>query len=131
VLTGTAPSHEAKMAAEDLALNVEGVSRVDNRIEAPSAVATMGAEMKSGAMQAGEKVTDGWITTKVKSQLVADELTKAGKIKVSTKDNIVMLSGTAGSEAEKTQAIKLAMATEGVKKVDSSQLKIVAKISSN
>lgn len=131
VLTGTAPSHEAKMAAEDLALNVEGVSRVDNRIEAPSAVATMGAEMKSGAMQAGEKVTDGWITTKVKSQLVADELTKAGKIKVSTRDNIVMLSGTAGSEAEKTQAIKLAMATEGVKKVDSSQLKIVAKISSN
>lgn len=126
VLTGTAPSAEAKKAAEDLALNVEGVTKVDNRIEAPSAAATLGADMKAGAKNAGEKVTDGWITTKVKSQLVADELTKASKIKVSTKDNVVVLSGKAASEAEKAQAIKLAIGTEGVKEVDASQLKIVA-----
>jgi len=126
VLTGTAPSHEAKMAAEDLALTIEGVTRVDNRIEAPSAVVTLGADVKAGAVSAGEKVTDGWITTKVKSQLVADELTKASKIKVSTRGNVVVLSGSAGSEAEKAQAIKLAGATEGVKKVDASRLKIVA-----
>jgi len=126
VLTGTAPNAEAKKAAEELALKTEGVTKVDNRIEAPSAIATLGADVKAGAKTAGEKVTDGWITTKVKSQLVADELTKASKIKVTTKDNVVVLSGKAASEAEKAQAIKLASSTEGVKEVDASQLKIVA-----
>lgn len=131
VLTGTAPSHEAKKAAEEAALKIDGVTRVDNRIEAPSAMASVGAEVKAGAKATGEKVTDGWITTKVKTQLLADELTKGGKIKVETKDNIVHLSGKAGSEAEKAQAIKLAVGTEGVKEVDASQLKVVTKVSSN
>lgn len=126
VLTGTAPSHEAKKAAEELALKTEGVTQVDNQIQAPSAVASLGADVKAGARNAGEKVTDGWISTKVKSQLVADELTKASKIKVSTKNNVVVLSGKAASEAEKAQAIRLASETEGVKEVDASGLKVAA-----
>lgn len=131
VLTGTAPTHEAKKAAEEQALKIDGVTKVDNRIEAPSAMASVGADVKAGAKATGEKVTDGWITTKVKTQLLADELTKGSKIKVDTKDNIVRLSGKAGSEAEKAQAIKLAVGTDGVKEVDASKLKVVTKVSSN
>lgn len=125
VLTGTAPDHESKKVAEELALKIDGVTKVDNRIEAPSATASLGADIKAGTKATGEKVTDGWITTKVKTQLLADELTKGSKIKVDTKDNIVRLSGKAGSEAEKAQAIKLAVSTEGVKEVDASKLKVV------
>lgn len=131
VLTGTAPSADAKKAAEDLALHVEGVTQVENKIEAPGAIASLGADLKAGAKNTGEKITDGWITTKVKSQLVADELTQASEIKVSTRDNVVVLSGKARSESEKAKAIELASRIEGVKRVDSSGLKVAASASVN
>ena len=128
VLTGTAPSAEAKKAAEDLALHVEGVTRVDNRIEAPSAMASLGAEVKAGAASTGEKITDGWISTKIKTQLLADELTKASAIKVSTKNNVVYLRGKAGSAEEKAKAIQLASDIEGVKSVNASKLIVSADV---
>lgn len=131
VLTGTAPSHEAKVAAEEQAKSVSGVTKVDNQIKAPSLAADVAsdvkADVKDGAATTSRVVSDSWITTKVKSQLLADETTKGTAIKVKTKGKVVHLSGTARSEAEKDQAVKLATATEGVTKVDASHLKIVAK----
>jgi hyperosmotically inducible periplasmic protein len=135
VLTGTAPSHEAKVAAEEQAKSVAGVTKVDNQIKAPSLVADVAADVKTdvkaGAATTTRVVSDSWITTKVKSQLLADETTKGTTIKVKTQGKVVHLSGTASSDAEKAQAIKLATATEGVTKVDASHLKVVAKAEAN
>lgn len=139
VLTGTAPSAEAKAAAEDLAKSANGAVKVENRIKAPGVLSTLaadtkavGAELKADTKAAanttGEVVTDGWITTKVKSQLLADTLTKGTAIKVNTKGNVVALRGTVASQAEKDQAIKLASETQGVTKVDASKLKVSTKV---
>jgi hyperosmotically inducible protein len=127
VLTGTAPSAEAKAAATDVAKASVGADvKIDNRIETPSVVGTVKAEVKEGAKATGEVVTDAWITTKLKSQLIADTTTKGTAIKVTTRDNVVFLRGTVQSQAEKDQAVALAQQTKGVAKVNASALKVKA-----
>jgi osmotically-inducible protein OsmY len=76
------------------------------------------AEKTKAAMkEAGEAITDAAITTAVKSRLVADAAAEAAKIDVDTKDNVVTLTGTVGSAAEKAEAIRAARATAGVREV--------------
>lgn len=73
---------------------------------------------------AGTTISDQWITTKVKSKLIADEIVKARNINVDTAKGEVTLKGTVFSEKEKKRAIALAEKTKGVKKVIS-DLKII------
>jgi hyperosmotically inducible protein len=58
--------------------------------------------------------SDAGITTSVKSQLAADDLTKASQIDVDTKNRVVTLSGEVTSSEEETQAIAIARRTNGV-----------------
>jgi hyperosmotically inducible protein len=131
VLTGTAATAEAKAAAEEQAKSISGVTKVQNNIEVsaakgPSLVSEVKTEAKTGAAATSEVVSDSWITTKVKTQLLADELTKGTAMTVKTKGKVVYLRGTARSEEEKEQAIKLASETNGVTKVNASKLRVVA-----
>jgi osmotically-inducible protein OsmY len=66
----------------------------------------------------GCAATDPGITTKVKSKLAADEVVSASKIDVTTRDKVVTLSGTVGSDAERERAVQLARQTEGVANVE-------------
>jgi len=59
-------------------------------------------------------VKDSYITTKVKAELAKDTATKARKIKVTTKDGVVALSGTVDSKAEKEKAETDARGIKGV-----------------
>lgn len=71
-----------------------------------------------------QPVADAWITTKVKSQLLADDQTEGSEIDVDTVEGVVHLSGAIGSQAEIDKAIAIARATEGVKDVDASGLTV-------
>jgi hyperosmotically inducible periplasmic protein len=66
----------------------------------------------------GEYVSDSVITAKIKSKMAADRSVSASHIKVDTdKNGIVVLSGTAHSQAEADKAHEIAHSVEGVTKV--------------
>jgi len=130
VLTGKAPTAEAKMAAEEIAkASADASVKIDNRIEAPGLLSAIGADVKAATDTTTEVVSDGWISTKIKSQLLADTLTKGTAIKVDTKDKVVHLSGKVANQAEMDQAIKLALETKGVVQVNASKLRVATKVS--
>ncbi|MGE4405704.1 BON domain-containing protein [Pseudomonas sp.] len=72
---------------------------------------------------AGDAVSDTWITTKVKSALLAEDATPGMDIEVETKDGVVSLSGTVATEAEKEAAITKAKGIKGVRDVSADGLK--------
>ncbi len=70
-----------------------------------------------------EPVTDTWITTKVKGDLLVSESTPGRDISVETVNGVVTLSGTVASKQEHDDAITKAKAIKGVKSVNASGLK--------
>ena len=66
----------------------------------------------------GAYVDDAWITTKVKSEMVADKDVKAHKIEVDTKNGIVRLTGTVESWQEANKATDIARSVKGVTAVE-------------
>lgn len=61
--------------------------------------------------------TDTGISTKVKTNLIADETVKAAKINVDVQDKIVTLSGVVDTQTIKDKAVSVARATNGVTEV--------------
>lgn len=125
MLKGTAPDTATKNVAEELAKHAEGALGVQNNIYTPSIATEIGDKTKAVTKDAGRAVSDSWITTKVKSVLLADSLTKGLQINVITKKHVVMLAGEVGTPAARDQAISLATQIKGVESVDSSNLKVV------
>lgn len=85
----------------------------------------------SGSMQSSNqtvpgKVDDAWITTKVKSEFATTSEIPATNISVDTRDGMVRLTGTVGSNMEKNRAVQLAHQVKGVKSVDSTGLTVSA-----
>lgn len=72
---------------------------------------------------AGEVVNDSWITTKVKSKLVADGDVSGFDISVETRNNVVHLSGEVETQAQVDHAVSIARDTEGVARVDATELR--------
>ena len=71
-----------------------------------------------------QPVTDTWITTKVKSELATTDGVKSTKISVTTKDGIVALVGVLATSDAVDKAIAATQSVKGVKRVDSSGLKV-------
>jgi hyperosmotically inducible periplasmic protein len=68
--------------------------------------------------EAGEYVKDSVITSKIKAKLAAEKDVSAMNITVDTDNNgVVVLGGTASSQAEKDKAHSIAHSVEGVTKV--------------
>jgi hyperosmotically inducible protein len=83
--------------------------------------------MKSGSNQTvPDKAADGWITTKVKSELASTKGVKSTDITVETNDGVVTLSGTVDTAANKTKVEKIAKKVKGVKEVSASGLTVSA-----
>ena len=77
-----------------------------------------GAEKtKDAATKTKDLTADASITSAVKTKLLADPLVGGLRIDVDTKDNVVTLTGTVKSAAEKAEAVRLAKNTTGVKSV--------------
>lgn len=82
-------------------------------------------EARDAMEEAGEETSDAWITTKVKSALLANDATPGMEIEVDTKNGVVMLTGTVATEAQREAAIAEAQSIEGVKEVMADNLKAV------
>jgi hyperosmotically inducible protein len=72
---------------------------------------------KEGLSKTGEVITDGWITTRVKSKFVGEDLLKDSDINVDTKDHVVTLKGTVMSAAGRARAVSQAKEVDGVHRV--------------
>ncbi len=66
----------------------------------------------------GMEIDDSVVTTKVKSELIADHLVKSFDIKVVTRKNEVQLSGFVDNQAQADRAIAITRAVEGVMAVE-------------
>lgn len=124
-LTGTAVSSNAKDEAEKLAKTVEGVKSVDDQLVTGSTSKTA-ADAKAMGHDAENGVSDSWITTKVKSELVADSVTKGFDVKVVTTQGVVALSGKLPNKDAIAHAKDLAEKVKGVKSVDTDGLTVSA-----
>jgi hyperosmotically inducible protein len=72
----------------------------------------------------GAYVDDSWITTKVKSAILADPALKVAQINVETYKGEVQLSGFVDSAESQQKAVALARSVKGVSSVkDSMQLR--------
>ncbi|WP_394240936.1 BON domain-containing protein [Halopseudomonas laoshanensis] len=122
-LEGTAQSEEAKELAERLAANTDGVRDVENNITV-NANATAAAKAQNTADEAGEAISDAWITSKVKSTFLFSSNLDGLDITVETENGQVTLSGTVDSAAEKELAVETARNIRGVKDVNASALNV-------
>ena len=125
-LTGGADSQMSKNTAGSLAASATGVVRVNNQLMVRAAgsesrqdanTATASGEVREAMDEAGDGIDDAWITSKVKTQLLADADVKGTQITVETKGNVVTLTGTAETAAARAKAIELASGTTGVRSV--------------
>ena len=104
LITGEAPSEEAKSAIESEVRKIEGVKDVYN-------------ELGIGpATPLSSRSNDSFITSKVKARLVDSNQISANHIKVLTERGIVYLMGIV-NERESRLAVTIASRTDGVRKV--------------
>ena len=71
-----------------------------------------------------QPVNDTWITTKVKSSLLADSDVAGLDVSVETVNGVVNLSGDVDSQAQANRAAEIARDIEGVTNVESSNLRV-------
>jgi hyperosmotically inducible periplasmic protein len=117
ILSGDVATDAQKAEAGRLA-KVAGAKVVQNTIVVdPDEDKSVTDRVKAGMNKAGEKITDGWIHTKVNWFFLGDDLLKGSDINVDVKDNVVTLKGTVKTAAGRTRAVALASDTEGVKRV--------------
>ncbi|WDS35181.1 BON domain-containing protein [Pseudoxanthomonas sp.] len=89
---------------------------------------TMAHDTQAPPETSNQPGTDTWITTKVKSDLLASKGVSGTDVSVETKDGVVWLSGHAATRAEKDRAVTKAKAIEGVKKVEADKLVVGGKM---
>ena len=80
------------------------------------------AQMKVAAAQAGNKLADSWLTTKIQAQFFVDNDIKSRYVNVSSHDGVVKLNGFVESDDVRRQVLEITRNTDGVKQVDDSQL---------
>ena len=74
----------------------------------------------------GQAFDDATITGKVKADFIEDPLTKGRDISVTTKLGVVYLSGSVDSREQRAEAVRVAKAVPGVRRVDN-QLQVQPK----
>lgn len=112
MLGGTAANVAQKELTGVYAAEIDGVKSVKNDI-----VVT---EKPDAGQTVGEKIDDASITTQVKYALLSHKSTHALKTKVTTTDGVVVITGEAASDAEKSLVTKLAEGIRGVVSVSNS-----------
>lgn len=93
----------------------EGAEKVADKTKAGAEKAV--DKTKEGLSKTGEVITDAWITTRVKSKFIGEDLLKNSDINVDTTDHVVTLKGTVMSAAGRARAVEQAKEVEGVHKV--------------
>jgi hyperosmotically inducible protein len=91
--------------------------RLSALLPAIALLSVLGCASTRTQEDAGEYLSDSWITTKVKTALVGDSLVKATEVNVETFKGIVQLSGFVSSDQAMDQAVLVASNIEGVTSV--------------
>lgn len=107
LLTGSLDSQELLDEVEQIAWSVDGVRKVINE---------MGVQKEEG-LGLGEGMSDGWITTQIKSSIMFTDNVKSINYSIKTVSGIVYIMGNADNEAELKTVMEVARKTHGVKKV--------------
>lgn len=108
LLTGSADNLAQKELTAAYAKDIEGVKSVKNEIVIRASEA---------GPTAGETIDDASITTQMKYALLNHKSTSALKTKVETTEGDIVVTGEAGSAAEKALVTKLAWDVRGVRSV--------------
>jgi len=93
-----------------------------NRAQTERDAKQAAGQVKVAAEQAGEKLADGWLTSKIQAQFFADDDIKSRFINVSSRDGVVRLKGFVESDDVRRQVLEITRNTDGVKQVDDRQL---------
>lgn len=126
-LDGQAETEAASELAERLTRNTEGVRQVENNLTVsaePGTADRTKERVDNAADNAGNAISDAWITSKVKSSFLFSSNLDGLDISVETKDGQVTLSGQVASEAEKSLAVETAENIRGVRDVNANALQI-------
>lgn len=110
-LSGRVESQVQKELAEQVALSVEGIESVDNRIEVDPKV---GEDNPPGMVQ---RLEDATLAATVKSKLLWNSNTRGLDIQVRSENGAITLSGQAHTATAKELAGNLAANTDGVREV--------------
>lgn len=104
LLAGQAPNQWQKDKAVDIVKNIPNTKGVYNLIAVSNPTSTI------------TRMSDAWLTAKVKAKLIASNEVDASRIKVVSENGTVYLMGILPKE-EATAAAKIASLTEGVQSV--------------
>ncbi len=104
LLTGETPNAQWRQQAEELTKSVPDVERVYNQITIEGATSSL------------TRTSDSWITTKIKSEMLATDELKSSSIKVVTENGVVYLMGIL-SHRQADVAVDIARQVSGVQKV--------------
>lgn len=104
LLTGETPNADWKQQAEEITQQVPGIGRIYNQITIQGPTSSL------------TRTSDSWITTKIKSQMLATEDLKSSSIKVITEDGTVYLMGIV-TQNQADIAVDIARQVSGVQKV--------------
>ena len=133
-LSGTVTSEALRTRAIDLAHSAKSGLTLDVKIDVkPPDVArnewteeyshTAAKRAKDSGDSVSDTLDDTWIHTKIVGKLIGDTSVSERKINVDVDKKVVTLRGTVSTQAEKTEAAKIAQETEGVVRVVN-QLKV-------
>lgn len=113
VLSGAVKSEAQKQLAEEIAMSLEGVNGVTNKIE----VREDAPERESEERTFGDKVEDATIAAKVKSEFLINSKIAGMDINVDVEKGEVTLRGTVDERSEAELAEYIAKNTNGVRSV--------------
>lgn len=116
-LEGRVDEDAKKELAGQIALSVDGISQVKNRIVVVEDGSELASDGDNASRGFGDRVRDATTTASVKSKLLLNRSTSGLAINVTTKNGVVKLEGEAKSEASRALAEKLAANTDGVRQV--------------
>ncbi|WP_058833644.1 BON domain-containing protein [Luteimonas abyssi] len=86
---------------------------------------------RMAAADSDQPVNDTWITTKVKSSLVADSDVAGTDIRVVTTNGVVALSGNVDTQMQADKAVEITQEIEGVVRVDNTDLTVASAHAAN
>lgn len=112
-LTGSVETDVERDLAEQLALGIEGVNKVDNQLKVDAKAERKGESESSLA----QRFDDATLVATVKSKLLWNSNTEGLDIDVDAKHGVVTLTGSAQTPAAKELAGRLARNTKGVREV--------------
>ncbi|MGR8934516.1 MAG: BON domain-containing protein [Gammaproteobacteria bacterium] len=112
-LSGTVENTIQRDLAGEIAKDVDGIKRVDNRLHVDPEIRH---DPERGLFL--RRVNDANITARVRSRLLTDPHTQELKIHVTTRNGVAILEGTVASDIESDLAQQIVLNTKGVVDVE-------------